>query len=428
MKNFMKKLRIRNFFDEYTMSVHLITGCYAQAKKGSPGNWKLEKIGKEILKADDLAELESGILTEVESDSKSFIEKDMKGVTVVQLDNYRIVICRPPFSKTHEITAVKPLIKLTLDDYRINTSIIRRFERAGGILVAGNPGAGKSTFISALAEFYLKQNKVIKSIESVRDLQVPPEVSQYTELEGEFEKTADILLLLRPDYTIFDEIRTSGDFQIFADMRLAGVGMIGVVHASSALDSIQRFLRRVELGVIPSILDTIIFIKDGDISEILKLEITVKIPKGFRDQGLARPVINISDYDSNRLLYEIYEFGSNIVVMPVNKNNSPYRQNMKRNNAQRKKDNYTASTFKHKNVLKQENLDFNILYGKKSLVLSAGKQKAEIYLDVFAGNDFMASITLNGKGKAFIKKNSNLFHKLDRCIQQGEPIYGVINK
>ncbi len=40
------------------------------------------------------------------------------------------------------------------------------------------------------------------------------------------EASADILLLVMPDYTIYDEVRKTRDFQVFADMRLAGVGMI----------------------------------------------------------------------------------------------------------------------------------------------------------------------------------------------------------
>ena len=38
--------------------------------------------------------------------------------------------------------------------------------------------------------------------------------------------TADILLLVRPDYTIFDEVRRREDFGTFADLRLTGVGMV----------------------------------------------------------------------------------------------------------------------------------------------------------------------------------------------------------
>ena len=88
-------------------------------------------------------------------------------------------------------------------------------------------------------------------MESPRDLQLPDEITQYSPLEGSMENTADVLLLVRPDYTIYDELRKNTDFNIFADMRLAGVGMIGVVHATRPIDAIQRIASRVELGVIP---------------------------------------------------------------------------------------------------------------------------------------------------------------------------------
>ena len=56
------------------------------------------------------------------------------------------------------------------------------------------------------------------------------------------------MLLVRPDFTIFDEVRKIKDFELFADLRLTGIGMIGVIHASEALDAIQRFIGKIELG------------------------------------------------------------------------------------------------------------------------------------------------------------------------------------
>ena len=190
-------------------------------------------------------------------------------------------------------------------------------EKAEGILVCGPPGSGKSTFVSALVEFYLKQGKIIKTLESPRDLQVPDEVTQYTPLEGSFEKTADILLLVRPDYTAFDEVRKTHDFEIFVDMRLAGVGMIGVVHASKAIDAVQRFLSRVELGMLPHIVDTVIFIKNGNVDKVYTLEITVKVPSGMTEEDLSRPVVEVRDFETGKLEYEIYTYGEENVVVPV---------------------------------------------------------------------------------------------------------------
>ncbi len=156
-------------------------------------------------------------------------------------------------------------------------------------------------------------------MESPRDLQVGPEITQYAPLEGSFAKTASILLLVRPDYTIFDELRETEDFTVFADMRLAGVGMVGVVHSTEAVDAIQRFINRVELGMIPSVIDTIIFIKYGKIENVYDVSLTVKVPTGMVEEDLARPLVEIRDFETGTLEYEIYTFGNESVVIPIKK-------------------------------------------------------------------------------------------------------------
>ncbi|MCX8172437.1 MAG: KH domain-containing protein, partial [Archaeoglobaceae archaeon] len=120
-----------------------------------------------------------------------------------------------------------------------------------------------------------------------------------------------------PDYTIYDELRRTSDFQVFADMRLAGVGMIGVTHATRAIDAIQRMIGRVELGVIPQVVDTVIFIEAGKITKVYELNFTVKVPFGMVEADLARPVIEVKDFETKRTEYEIYSFGEQVIVMPV---------------------------------------------------------------------------------------------------------------
>jgi ATPase len=133
------------------------------------------------------------------------------------------------------------------------------------------------------------------------------------------DEIRDVLLLSRPDHTIFDEMRNNPDFLLFADMRLAGVGMVGVVHATSPIDAIQRFINRVELGIIPSIIDTVIYIQNGQIGKIYSINMSVKVPSGMTESDLARPLIEIKDFYTGNVEYEMYTFGESTVVMPVQK-------------------------------------------------------------------------------------------------------------
>ncbi|MFA7689726.1 MAG: PINc/VapC family ATPase [Methanofastidiosum sp.] len=310
------KLKIEDFFDLETLSVHLKDGITPARKKGKPGTIALEKFDR-VYSEDELKEISLNILERAKTTKDSFIELDEKGASVVQLQEYRIVITSPPFSDRFEITAVRPVKKLTLEEYNLPEQLMKRLETAEGILIAGAPGMGKSTFAQAIAEFYASLEKIVKTMEKPRDLNVQPEITQYTALEGNMAKTGDILLLVRPDFTIFDEMRVTNDFKIYADMRLAGVGMVGVVHATKPVDAIQRFIGRIELGIIPQLIDTIIFIKNGEVNSVLELEFLVKVPHGMSEADLARPIVEIKDFYTKTPLYEIYTYGEQVVVMPL---------------------------------------------------------------------------------------------------------------
>jgi len=315
-----ESLEFLKFFDSETMSIHLKENQYPLAKKGKPGAFLLTKIGDDLLTKDYLEMISSQILEIVNISDSSTLEISKTGASVVQHDDYRIAITYPPFSESFEITIVHPIVKLSLDDYTISEKLMERFsDSAEGIVISGAPGSGKSTLASGLANFYHNKGKIVKTFESPRDLQVDPGVTQYSKLDGSFDNTADILLLVRPDYTIFDEVRRREDFGTFADLRLTGVGMVGVVHANSPLDAIQRFIGKIELGIIPNILDTVVFVRDGGIQKVYDLELKVKVPTGMTESDLARPVIEIRNFEDNVLEHEIYTFGEENVIVPVGK-------------------------------------------------------------------------------------------------------------
>ena len=313
-------LEFLKFFDPTTMSIHLKENQKPLGKKGKPGNFELVQVGNETLQRDYLEIIITQILSKIDDETLGNTEISKPGALVIQYRDYRIAITRPPFSELLEITIVHPIKQMALEDYKISEKLMSRLtKQAEGILISGAPGSGKSTLASGLANFYNRTGKIVKTFESPRDLQVDPGVTQYTKLGGSFENSADILLLVRPDYTIFDEVRRREDFRIFSDLRLTGVGMIGVVHANSPLDAVQRFIGKIELGIIPSILDTVVFVKDGGITKVYELELKVKVPTGMTEQDLARPVIEICDFETNNLEYEIYTFGEENVIIPVTK-------------------------------------------------------------------------------------------------------------
>ncbi|MCD6443570.1 Flp pilus assembly complex ATPase component TadA [Candidatus Bathyarchaeota archaeon] len=316
------KRSLTDFFEEDVMSVHLKEGLPPRVKRGKPGKWVFETLDEAPLTREEVEDLVNEILDRARS-GEGFIETDKEGSTIIQLGAYRIVVTKPPFSDGLEVTAVRPIVHRSIEDYNLPRKLLRRLEeQAEGILIAGAPGMGKSTFAQALAEFYLRKGKIVKTVEAPRDLQLPDEVTQYSKVVGDSQEIHDVLLLSRPDYTIFDEMRDTNDFRLYSDLRLSGVGMVGVVHATTAVDAIQRFIGRVELGMIPSIIDTVIFMKDGEVAKVYSVESVVKVPHGLKEADLARPVVVVRDFLTGEPEYEMYVFGEKTFVIPV-KRKSP---------------------------------------------------------------------------------------------------------
>ncbi len=311
-------LGIDQFFDEHTIAVYLKERVCPSAKKGTINDMKLVKIREQPTSEYELRALAQEILERAKRDPDGFIEVEKRGITVVQIGSMRIAIARRPFSDGMEITAVRPIVDVALKDYTKADIITRRItSEKRGLIIVGSPGSGKTTLAQSVATYLSDSGFVVKTMEAPRELQVPDQITQYTMLDGSMSNTADVLLLVRPDFVIFDELRKNEDFNVFADMRLAGLGMVGVIHANGVQDAVQRFSDRVDFSVLSQIINTIIFVRQGVITKIYDVDFTIKVPEGMANEMHIRPVTIVTDHETGELVIDVFRYDGETIVMPM---------------------------------------------------------------------------------------------------------------
>ncbi len=329
------------------------------------------------------------IVEKARTTENAFVEISRPGSTIVQYQSYRIIIVKPPVSDGWEITAVRPIKKLNLDDYNLPEQIHERIKtQARGVIIAGETGSGKSTFAQSVAEYYIKLGKVTKTLESPRDMILSAEVTQYSKNYATSEEVHDILFLSRPDALIFDEMRDTPDFMLFSDLRLGGSSVLGVLHAATPIDAVQRFVGRIDTGMIASILDTILFIDKGTVGKVLTVKMTVKVPSGMVEADLARPVVEIKDFETGILEFELYSYGEETVVVPVNKQTkkSPAR-NIAEKHVEREMLKYASKAEaemldEHKAVVYVPEREIGELIGKKGARITDIEKKVGVRIDL----------------------------------------------
>ncbi len=245
--------------------------------------------------------------------------------------------------------------------------------------------------------------------------------------------------------------------------------MVGVVHANSPLDAIQRFIGKIELGIIPNVLDTVVFLKDGKIEKVYDLELKVKVPSGMTESDLARPVIEIRNFADNVLEHEIYTFGEENVIVPVAKRvqkvgieklaEDKVRETFKRYDPQAEVEILSTNRVKvfvdeqyipsiigkggsnineiekflkiHVDVVQKDSnhssrmindLPFTFSESKTALLLTVSREYTSIHADIYVNDKYVTSVRIGKKGQIKIPKRSDVAKNLMKIASSQDDI------
>ncbi|HJJ94115.1 MAG TPA: ATPase, T2SS/T4P/T4SS family, partial [Methanocorpusculum sp.] len=313
-------LLIDEFFDENTFAVYLKERVSPYARKGNIRESKLVTIRDAPCTEYELRAISQECLERAKRHPDGFVEVELPGVTVSQIGSMRITTTRPPFSDGIEVTIVRPTREVSFESYNFAAALKDRLKNnAGGMLIVGTPGSGKSTLEQNIATYLSSENYIVKTIESPRDLMVTDKITQYTSLDGSIAAAGEVITLLRPDYVVFDEMRRSEELAVFADLRLSGIKVIGGLHAKSALDALIRLASLVDLNLIPQIVATMVFVKGGDISEIYNVSTGFGVPKALEQIGdpQVRPVVRLTNIITTETVAEAFRYEGEVMVTPA---------------------------------------------------------------------------------------------------------------
>ena len=183
-------------------------------------------------------------------------------------DGSRVNVALPPVSLNGPVVTIRrfpkePMSMETL--VRIGSltreaaEYLRTLVECGyNIFISGGTGAGKTTFLGALAEYIPASDRVV-TIEDSAELRLRKVrnlirlESRPATLEGEYEVTIrDLIrnaLRMRPDRLIVGEIRSGEALDMLSAMNTGHDGSLSTGHANSAADMLSRIETMVLMGM-----------------------------------------------------------------------------------------------------------------------------------------------------------------------------------
>jgi len=215
---------------------------------------------------------------------------------------------------------------------------------------------------------------------------------------------------------------------------------------------------RVELGIIPQVVDTVIFIDEGKIKKVYELNFTVKVPYGMTEEDLARPVIEVIDFETKKVEYEIYTYGEQVVVMPIEEENLEEIKRMIEEVVRRYVSRYEIEVLSNtKAIVKVPEEEISRLIGRKGRRIKNIEKELKIKLEVeplheevtiearveedtrhyiiharglegrtvqiYADGEYLFTVAVSRRGTIKIRKDKEAGKMLKEALLRGERIY-----
>jgi ATPase len=73
----------------------------------------------------------------------------------------------------------------------------------------------------------------------------------------------------------------------------------------------------VDFSVLPQIINTVIFIKEGVITKIYDIGFTIKVPEGMAAEVHIRPVTTVTDHETGEHVLDVFRYDGETIVMPT---------------------------------------------------------------------------------------------------------------
>jgi predicted PilT family ATPase len=165
------------------------------------------------------------------------------------------------------------------------------------------------------------------------------------------------------------------------------------------------------LGQVPSTVDTVVHIEDGRVAKVNSLSLKVKLPTGMSSsqRDLARPVVEVRDFELGLLEYEMFTFGGEKVVLPVRSVSTP-----------------TARGEQRRRGVPGESVPVSLSYSKKKVTVSAGRKYAKQRVELFAEDQYLLTTVIGGNGESSIRVKTRQGAVLVDAMEDGLKITAKI--